>query len=186
LKSGEYNRQKHDHLILGLGDHTLVFNDPRRFGLIDYTENIRDLDKKCGIEPLDAEFTVDALRSLLAKCSKNIKNFLLDGTKIAGIGNIYASEALYDSGIHPLRAANTLKPSETRELHKNIITVLKAAIKSGGSTLRDYVRSDGDVGGFQHHFKVYGKNGEQCGKCGNSIEKLVISGRSTFLCPKCQ
>lgn len=183
---------KHDHLILELDSREfVVFNDPRRFGCILLFENMRALNSnkifiESGFEPLSEEFTPKLLGKLLAASKMNIKSFLLDGRKIAGIGNIYASEALFDAGIAPLRKATSITDIEVKKLHLAIIEVLESAIKSGGSTLRDYVRSDGDIGGFQHKFKVYGKKGTPCFICSKPLEMSRISGRSTFFCKSCQ
>jgi len=110
----------------------------------------------------------------------------MNANLVVGIGNIYASEALYMAGILPNRRSCDLSSQEIQKLHASIIEVLNLAIKSGGSTLRDYVRSNGDVGYFQHQFKVYGKHGEPCRACNKEIQKIVIGARSTFFCNGCQ
>lgn len=188
----KYNPQKHDHMVLTLGGgECVVFNDPRRFGSIMFFTNEEallesDVFKNLGFEPLDEEFTAEALGEILLHSRKNIKSVLMDGNKIVGVGNIYASEALFESQISPVRVAGSISVSERKRLHTAIIGVLKDAINSGGSTLRDYVRSDGDVGGFQHKFKVYGRKGMSCFMCNNVIGMVRIGGRSTFFCSKCQ
>lgn len=182
---------KHDHLILTFTDgSTLRFNDPRRFGVAKLTESSclgqEPLLKNLGVEPLEAEFNVEALSAICRARRAPIKSVLLNANLVVGIGNIYASEALFESGILPTREANSLKDVELKRLYSSIVSVLKAAINSGGSTLRDYVRVGGDAGYFQHQFKVYGKQGKPCSVCDSPIQKIVISNRSTFFCNACQ
>ena len=127
------------------------------------------------------------LPKFVIKTKSPVKSLLMNANLIVGIGNIYASEALYRAGILPTRPANTLTHSELEKLHrKNHCLFLTEAIESGGSTLRDYIRSDGQSGYFQHNFKVYSKNGKECQKCNELIKKIVMSGRATYLCPHCQ
>lgn len=181
---------KHDHLIFHLADSDLVvkFNDPRRFGLCDLTTReelpnhslLRDL----GIEPLEPCFTAAWLEGKLQGKGTSIKAALLDQRLIAGIGNIYACEALYRAGISPLRRAGDVTKEEIRRLVPAIRDVLKDAIKAGGSTLRDYVQATGERGYFQHNFAVYGREGEACPACekGTCIKRVVQNGRSSFYC----
>lgn len=191
FKSG-YDPKKHDHLVLGLANgEYIVFNDPRRFGSIMYFANedaLADSEAfgKLGIEPLDHEFTDAAFERILTSSSKKIKSVLMDASKIVGVGNIYASEALFEAHISPQRRASSVSSTEGEKLRIAIINVLKDAINSGGSTLRDYVRVGGDVGGFQHKFKVYGRKGQPCLVCGAPIEMVRIEDRSTFFCSQCQ
>lgn len=182
---------KHDHLVLTFGDgDTLRFNDPRRFGVAKLiAANMVHQDpllKNLGFEPLEPEFNKEALGAICQRRSAPIKSVLLNANLVVGIGNIYASEALFEAGILPIRAARTLKAAELASLHASIIRVLLSAIKSGGSTLRDYVHVGGDVGYFQHQFKVYGKHSKPCSVCELLIQKVVISNRSTFYCRGCQ
>ena len=140
-----------------------------------------------GREPLSRSFTVAWLRAFLRRRRRAaIKPLLLDQRGIAGIGNIYASEALWRSRIHPLRSAGSLKPEEITRLHEAIKWVLRKAIRLHGSTLRTYRDSSGREGGMQHEFVVYDRAGEPCDRCGASIERTVIGGRSTYHCPRCQ
>jgi formamidopyrimidine-DNA glycosylase len=190
---------KHEHIVFHLADGTAVrYSDTRRFGLMDLipgaTLPSHALFKGLGIEPLGPGFTPEWLASRLKGKATSIKAALVDQRLIAGIGNIYACEALFRAGISPLRLAGTLatktgKPTKTIEaLVKAVKAVLGEAIKAGGSTLRDYARADGRLGRFQHSFKVYGREGKPCRKkgCRGTVRRIVQSGRSTFYCPNCQ
>ena len=190
---------KHEHIVFHLADGTAVrYSDTRRFGLMDLipgaTLPTHALFKGLGIEPLGPDFTPDWLASWLKGKATSIKAALVDQRLIAGIGNIYACEALFRAGISPMRLAGTLatktgKPTKTIEaLVKAVKAVLGEAIKAGGSTLRDYARADGRLGRFQHSFKVYGREGKPCRKkgCRGTVRRIVQSGRSTFYCPNCQ
>ena len=145
------------------------------------------LHQAMGREPLSRSFTVAWLRAFLRRRGRAaIKPLLLDQRGIAGIGNIYASEALWRSGIHPLRLAGSLRTEEIVHLHEAVRWVLRKAIRLHGSTLRDYRDNRGQQGGMQHEFVVYGRAGEPCTRCARTIARSVIGGRSTFHCPGCQ
>jgi len=145
------------------------------------------LHQAMGREPLSRAFTVAWLRAFLRRRGRAaIKPLLLDQRGIAGIGNIYASEALWRSGIHPLRLAGSLRADEVARLHESVRWVLRKAIRLHGSTLRDYRDNRGEQGGMQHEFVVYGRAGEPCAQCGRPVTRTVIGGRSTFHCPGCQ
>jgi formamidopyrimidine-DNA glycosylase len=190
---------KHEHIVFHLADGTAVrYSDARRFGLMDLipekTLPAHALFKGLGIEPLSADFTPEWLASRLKGKATSIKAALIDQKLIAGIGNIYACEALFRAGVSPMRLAGTLptksgKPTKAIEaLVKAVKAVLADAIKAGGSSLRDYARADGRLGRFQHSFKVYGREGKPCRKkgCRGTVRRIVQSGRSTFYCPSCQ
>ena len=190
---------KHEHIVFHLADGTAVrYSDTRRFGLMDLIPSAtlpsHALFKGLGIEPLGPDFTAEWLGLLLKGKATSIKAALVDQRLIAGIGNIYAGEALFRAGISPMRLAGTLatktgKPTKAIEaLVKAVKAVLGEAIKAGGSTLRDYARADGRLGRFQHSFKVYGREGKPCRKkgCRGAVRRIVQSGRSTFYCPNCQ
>jgi len=183
--------RKHDHIIVSLTPHfTLVFNDARRFGLMTLIPKAEleshVLLANLGKEPFDAEMTAVYFHATLQKSQSPIKLAIMDQRKIVGVGNIYACEALFRSSIAPERKASSLTQAESGLLLTTIQTVLNEAIASGGSTLRDYVRSSGDAGYFQHHFQVYGKAGEPCPVCDTPISIIRQSGRSTFFCRVCQ
>lgn len=185
------NLDKHDHVLVNFkGGQSLIFHDPRRFGFMDVFE-AKDLPQHkflghLGIEPLSADFNVKALLTAFGGRKAPIKNALMDQKLVVGVGNIYASEALYMAGIHPMREAGSLKAREAKALCQAVVAVLEAALKSGGSTLRDHRQLDGNTGYFQHDFKVYGQAGQIC-PCGmgksHIIEVLNIGGRSSFYCP---
>ena len=161
----------------------------RRFGLMtlasaDELEK-HELITHLGPEPLSKDFSPKYLKEALSKRKTPLKVALMDQTVVVGVGNIYASEALYMSKLSPFMPANEAIGAE-KKLIQAIQTVLNAAIQSGGSTLRDYVRSSGELGYFQHHFQVYDRSGETCMECGGTISKAVQANRSTYFCHKCQ
>jgi formamidopyrimidine-DNA glycosylase len=184
---------KHDHVVMETdAPAEIIFTDHRRFGLmllID-TEALPDhpLFKGLGVEPLSRAFTTDYLLAQLNGRRTPIKSALLDQRKIAGLGNIYVCEALFYAGISPKRLAGSIDRTRAAALVKSIRRVLEAAIKAGGSSLRDYARTDGALGEFQHRFAVYDRAGKPCpGKdCSGTVKRIVQSGRSSFYCPKCQ
>ncbi|MEH3104524.1 MAG: bifunctional DNA-formamidopyrimidine glycosylase/DNA-(apurinic or apyrimidinic site) lyase [Sphingomonas phyllosphaerae] len=180
----------HDHLVLATGaGRVLALNDPRRFGSVDLlpTAEIADFPafRLLGPEPLGADFTAEHLRLALAGRRLSIKLALLDQRIVAGLGNIYVCEALYDARIDPHTPAGSLDAPALARLVPAVQLVLEAAIKAGGSTLRDYARPDGDLGYFSKQFAVYGRAGEPCA-CGGTVERYAEGGRSTFWCPRCQ
>ena len=144
------------------------------------------LDARVGPEPLDARFTAARLGERLAKRRAPLKAALLDQRTVAGLGNIYVDEALWRARIHPLRPANDLDTDELRRLHRAIRTTLERGIARQGSTLRDYAAPDGAYGSMQDEFRVYGRDGEPCERCGTPIAKIRVAGRGTWFCPQCQ
>ena len=185
--------EKHDHVILTLDDGTVVrFNDPRRFGLIDYLERgavgIHPLLAGMGPEPLEPGFDGAYLDGALAGKLTPIKAALLDQRIVAGLGNIYVCEALYRAGLSPRRLAATVAGARAGRLAAAIRDVLGEAIEAGGSSLRDYVQANGELGYFQHRWAVYGREGEPCSgcNCAEGVRRIVQSGRSTFFCAKRQ
>ncbi len=196
---GEELAPKHEHVVFHLGDGTtLRYHDPRRFGFMDLVPEAKLEDhalfRGLGLEPLGPAFTPEWLAQRLKGKTTSIKAALVDQRLIAGLGNIYACEALYRARISPSRKAGSLatkagKPTkQTEALVASIRAVLGAAIKAGGSSLRDYRRADGRIGRFQHRFKVYGREGKPCPRkgCGGTVRRIVQGGRSTFYCPTCQ
>lgn len=190
MPSSHYKAGTHDHVLWHLNDSQLVvFNDPRRFGLMTLCSQSElehhSLLAHLGPEPLSNHFHAAYLAEQLSRRNIAVKLAIMDQELVVGVGNIYACEALFMSRVDPrLEAKKAVNHAE--ELVKSIKTVLKSAIKSGGSTLRDYVRSSGDAGYFQHHFQVYGREGEACLVCQSPIQRITQGGRSTFLCNKCQ
>jgi len=175
--------EKHDRLILNLNDeHSLVFNDPRKFGRIWLTQSPDLILDKLGPEPLDKLFSVGLFYSMLNKRSRQLKPLLMDQTFLAGMGNIYTDEALFSAKLHPLRISNSLTFEECKSLWSAIRNVLKEGIKRNGASI-DWVYKGGD---FQNHFNVYGRKGETCPRCGTIIQKISVGQRGTHFCPNCQ
>jgi formamidopyrimidine-DNA glycosylase len=184
--------EKHTHIVFETDKgRVIAFNDARRFGYMDLiptaTLGEHPWFKGLGPEPLGDEFNAKALAVAVKGKKQNIKVTLLDQRVVAGLGNIYVSEALFRARIDPRRAAGDLKPREIGRLVAAVKAVLAEAVEAGGSTLRDYRSADGELGYFQHRFRVYGREGEPCpGAACGTIERIVQAGRSTFFCPKCQ
>jgi formamidopyrimidine-DNA glycosylase len=168
----------------------LLFTDVRRFGtgvvllgagaLEDY------FDARLGVEPLSPDFTAEALRELGRSRRAPVKAFLLNQERIAGVGNIYADEALFRAHIHPLRSVGTLKRPQIAALRDAVVEVLEAGIDSRGATIDDFRNADGAEGAFQDRFLAYGREGEPCVRCGRPIRKLRAAGRGTYVCERCQ
>lgn len=185
--------EPHDHLELVTDKGVVIrYNDPRRFGILDlFSEDQLTTHKllaSLGPEPLSNAFDGIALAENLGDKRSAIKVAILDQRVVAGVGNIYASEALYRAGISPKRTARTVKGGRADKLATAIRDVLSDAINAGGSSLRDHRQTSGELGYFQHSFKVYGRGGEICSNegCGQTIRHFVQGGRSTFYCAKCQ
>jgi formamidopyrimidine-DNA glycosylase len=168
------------------GRHVL-FADARRFGtgivLLGHDAVHDYFAGRVGIEPLGPDFTADALREMAAGRKSPVKAFLLSQERVAGVGNIYADEALWRAKIHPLRPVGTLKPKQVDLLHESVIEVLKLGIDSKGATIDDYRDASGAEGSFQDKFEVYGREGEPCSRCGHTIRKIRAAGRGTYFCP---
>tara|TARA_B100000085_G_scaffold260426_1_gene263941 strand:- start:4643 stop:5476 length:834 start_codon:yes stop_codon:yes gene_type:complete len=188
----KYEPKKHDHIIISFDNGIfLIYNDPRRFGFVETIEC--DLDdykrfKYMGIEPLSKKFDGQYLWLKIKNSSRVLKNIFLDQKVVAGLGNIYVSEALWDSQIKPTRIGKNTSLADCKKLVGSIKKVLVKAIKYGGTTLKDFRQVGGEVGYFQNKLQVYGKEGQECcrRKCKGTVEKVVISGRSTFYCANCQ
>lgn len=183
--------QKHTHFYLNLGDIILSYVDPRRFGAIALFENhIEEKDnsylKNLGIEPLNINFTYSKFNELILKNKTNIKKFLMDSNIICGIGNIYASEILFLSKVSPERKTETLLESEKLSVFKYITIVLEKAISLGGSSISDFVHTNGSSGQMQNFYNVYNREDEPCKVCGNLIKRIKQFGRSTYFCSECQ
>lgn len=180
----------HEHVWWEIDAKTrMVFRDPRRFGTVlclpREEEKQHPLLAHLGIEPLSNAWNSKALDGMLSHRHTPIKTALMDQRLVVGVGNIYASESLFMAGIHPQTPARkALKRKDA--LVTSVVSVLQSALASGGSTLRDYVRSSGGSGYFQHYFSVYDRQGEPCNSCGIAIMRIVQSNRSSFFCPKCQ
>lgn len=186
-------RLKHDHAEWILEDARFLLHDPRRFGSVlwhpteegDLSEH--PLLKRLGVEPFSTDFTAKLLFDGLQKRSMAVKPALLSGSIVVGVGNIYASEALFRAGIHPMATANTLSLTRIKRLHQSIVDTLHDALESGGSTLRDYVTTTGEPGAyFELHARVYDKVGLPCPKCERPIKRIVQNQRATYFCSACQ
>ncbi|MDP1525423.1 MAG: bifunctional DNA-formamidopyrimidine glycosylase/DNA-(apurinic or apyrimidinic site) lyase [Rhodocyclaceae bacterium] len=179
---------KHDHADFVFGDNVLRFTDPRRFGALLWLTGDplqHPLIAKLGIEPLTLEFTADWLQQALHGKALGIKPAIMDGARVVGVGNIYAAESLFDAGIDPRRPAGRVSRARLERLVPIIQQTLEAAIRAGGSTLRDFCGPEG-MGDFQVQHKVYGRVGEPCVQCGSPIKVIRQGQRSTFFCPRCQ
>ncbi|MGI9488547.1 MAG: bifunctional DNA-formamidopyrimidine glycosylase/DNA-(apurinic or apyrimidinic site) lyase [Geminicoccaceae bacterium] len=181
----------HEHLTFGFDDGTtLRYVDPRRFGMLDLVADDRleshprltDL----GLEPLDETFDGKALKHVLEGRTSPVKMAIMNQKFVVGVGNIYACESLFKAKLSPFRAAETLKSADCKRLASTIKSVLQAAIEAGGSSLRDYVQTDGELGYFQHHFEVYGRVDQPCPACHHPIKSSVQANRTTFFCERCQ
>ena len=180
----------HERAVLELDDGTrLAYRDVRRFGTWLVLEDVElepYLAGKNGPEPLGARFTTEWLAARLAARRAPVKAVLLDQRVVAGLGNIYADEALWRARVNPLRPAESLDPDEVRRVHRAIRAALRAGIKRQGSTLSDYRTPEGSRGEMQEEFRAYGRDGLPCRRCGTTISKTRVGGRGTWYCPRCQ
>ena len=185
-------RGAHDHLVLETRAHRLIYNDVRRFGAMDLAPTAEigahKLLSGLGPEPLTSDFNAAYLGRRLQGRAITLKTALLDQKIVAGLGNIYVCEALWRARLSPRTMAATVKKGGLSALVRAVKAVLKEAIASGGSSLRDYRQADGELGYFQHRFAVYGREGEPCARerCRGVVRRIVQSGRSSFFCPNCQ
>ena len=180
---------KHDHFDLAVGEQVLRLRDPRRFGAVLWTTRPPEehpLIRHLGLEPLSRALDGRRLHALTRGCRIRIKPFLMDGRRVVGVGNIYASESLFLAGIDPRRPAGRLSAAACARLAAAIKRTLRTAIRAGGSSLRDFVGSDGAEGYFQRRAWVYGRAGGKCRRCGAAIRKIVQGQRATYFCPRCQ
>ncbi len=181
----------HTRVLLELDDgHRLVYIDPRRFGTghLLHGEAARDeyLGSRIGIEPMTPEFTAQHLRELARGRTAPVKAFVLDQRQIAGVGNIYADEALFRAGIHPLRPAGRLAAGDWHRVREGIEDALAAGIEAKGASIDDFRHIDGARGSFQDRFLVHRRAGRPCPQCGTTIRKIVVGGRGTYVCERCQ
>jgi formamidopyrimidine-DNA glycosylase len=180
---------KHDHFDLLLGDRILRLRDPRRFGAVLWCEGpleAHPLLSRLGIEPLSRDLDPARLHALTRGHRTAIKQFLMDGRRVVGVGNIYANESLFHARIHPRTRTQRLSLESCARLSKAIKETLRAAIRAGGSSLRDFVGSDGNAGYFQQRYWAYDRNGQACRVCKTPIRRIVQGQRATFFCPTCQ
>ena len=182
--------EKHDHFDIVTDDQTVLrLRDPRRFGAVLWFAGPAEqhpLLQHLGPEPLQDEFTAGYLKTAFSRRKSAVKTALMDNKIVVGVGNIYANESLFQAAIAPQRAAKSLSKTECAALTAAVKQILRRAIETGGSTLRDFVNSEGKSGYFQQEYKVYGKTDQPCAHCGTPIVKTVIGQRGTFYCPTCQ
>ncbi|HEU4739197.1 MAG TPA: bifunctional DNA-formamidopyrimidine glycosylase/DNA-(apurinic or apyrimidinic site) lyase [Solirubrobacterales bacterium] len=166
----------------------LWFTDPRRFGeaFLLANDGLDERFAKLGPEPFSPEFTAAALGEMAAGRTAPLKSFLLDQSKVAGVGNIYADEALFRAELHPLSPAGSMKPEHLAALRDAVVAALEAGIEAGGSSIDDYRDARGEKGSMQDEFLVHTREGEDCHRCGGTIVRIVVGGRSTYFCPSCQ
>lgn len=179
---------RHDHVRIALeGDRLLVFNDPRRFGLVHLgrRDELAEL-RALGPDPLAAPLTPAQWRALTRGRRTPIKALLMDQRRLAGVGNIYANEALFAAGVRPRRRAGSLTHAELARLGEALRAVLERAVTLGGSSISDYRDGNGNPGYFQIHHAVYDRDAQPCGRCGTPIKRQLLGGRSSFYCPRCQ
>lgn len=187
LKDSHYQPQKHDHVILELSDNNyLVYNDPRRFGMFFWHHSLDEYLSHYGPEPLGDAFNTEYLMSVLKAKRQNIKTTIMDQRYVVGVGNIYACEALFLSGINPFKSSSEVVITEAESLVSNIKKVLIEAIRQGGTTLKDYRSANDELGYFQRRLYVYGREDESCFNCGEIIFNRKVANRSTFYCKNCQ
>jgi formamidopyrimidine-DNA glycosylase len=182
---------KHVHVIFHFTDGTaLRYKDVRKFGTMHLfpigSEFCHSPLSEVGPEPFSGEYTYKHLRDSLRKTSRQVKPALLDQKTVTGLGNIYVDETLFRARVHPERICSTLSDKEIRRIHDESIKTLFEAVEAGGSTIRSYINSLGQIGLFQLQILVYGRSGQPCVKCGTELQKLRVGGRGTTICPKCQ
>jgi formamidopyrimidine-DNA glycosylase len=179
----EAPRDKHAYTVIHFDDGwEMRFSDTRKFGKVYVAVRAEEITGALGPEPLEAAFTAKQLGAMLQTRHRALKPLLLDQTFLAGVGNIYADEALHRAGLHPLRKSDSLTPAEARQLWKSIRAALQAGLKHNGASI-DWAYRGGE---FQNHFRVYGRAGEPCPRCGGVIKRIVVGQRSTHFCPRCQ
>jgi len=187
IKPASAEPDKYVRAILYLdGETALHFRDPRKFGVMWLVKDERDVVSKLGPEPLEDDFTPQVLAQRLRNRTAPIKALLHDQSFIAGIGNMYADEALFSAKIHPLRLGGSLSRDEVKRLHRAIKQVLKAAISNKGASIVNYYRPSGELGTAHFQFRVAHRRGENCPVCGTPLKRITVRNRGTYFCPKCQ
>ena len=187
LGKNESEPPQYTRAIIHLDDgQNIYFRDPRKFGVLNLVADLREIDVKLGPEPLEADFTLKYFTDWLLKRSAPVKSVILDQKFIAGVGNMYADEALFLARIDPRRPANKLKKAEINRLYDAIHDVLIAGIKFGGASVVTYFHPDGSVGTAHQHFNVAHNQKKECPVCGGPIKRVVVGGRGSYYCPKCQ
>ncbi|HLS59866.1 MAG TPA: DNA-formamidopyrimidine glycosylase [Virgibacillus sp.] len=191
VQSQDLPYTKHTHIIFQFTNgEDLRYNDVRKFGTMHVFKKGEERTQKplnqLGPDPFEAGFTMDYFQDKLSRTGRSIKAALLDQTIVAGLGNIYVDETLFKAGVHPLKKANELSENEIRMIKVEAIHTLSEAVKQGGTTIRSYTNSTGEMGMFQQELFVYGQENEACKNCGDIIVKMKVSGRGTHVCMTCQ
>jgi formamidopyrimidine-DNA glycosylase len=191
VKPASATTDKHTRTVFYLGngrpeESSLHFRDPRKFGAMWLVKDKSSITGQLGPEPLSPRFTMEALAAILKGHRLPIKALLCDQSRLAGLGNMYADEALFAARIHPLRAAGELSSVETKRLHRAIRQVLRRGIRDCGASVSTYSRPDGSLGWAHEYFKVAHRGGQPCPRCGTSIQRLPLRGRGSYFCPRCQ
>ncbi|MCA0982511.1 DNA-formamidopyrimidine glycosylase [Halobacillus yeomjeoni] len=184
-------KERHTHVIFHFKDGSeLRYNDVRKFGTMHVFKKGEEWAEKplnqLGPDPFDPEFTIDYFYEKLQRTTRNMKSVLLDQSVVAGLGNIYVDEALHRAKVHPERTGKSLTKEEAALLRESSIEVIMEAVEQGGTTIRSYLNSQGEIGMFQQQLRVYGKQDSPCSTCSTSIIKIKVSGRGTHVCPTCQ
>lgn len=191
IEKPDVPRRKHEHVFLYLDDGMVFrFEDVRRFGSLEVhplgRTGLPEMFSAFGVEPLSAAFTPEYLFGRSRGVKTPVKNFLMDNTVVAGIGNIYAAETLFAAGVDPRRKTGTLTREQCRKIVRNARRILRGAIRAGGTTVSDFRQVDGSEGKFTVSLQVYGKAGRPCPVCGTLLDQVRIGGRSSVFCPRCQ
>ena len=180
--------KKHDHVEIIFKNEKLIFNDPRRFGSMHFTDDFENhfLIRNLGVEPISEKFSGEYLYSKIRRSNATIKSLLMNQNLVVGIGNIYANEILFDAKVRPKRRGKNILKKEAIKLAESSKLILNKAIKAGGTTLQDFLSPDGNKGYFKIDLKVYGRNEENCDVCKSSIKLIKQNQRATYYCPMCQ
>ncbi len=178
----------HPAVVFELDRGRLVYDDVRRFGRLEAMdrERFETWSEALGPEPLAPDFSAEDLRRILAGSRSPVRSRLLDQRRLAGVGNIYANEALWRARVHPARPCRELTADDARRLHEALRAVLREAVEAGGTTIRDYRNADGDPGSFGRRLRAYGREGEPCPRCDTPLRRIVFGNRSAYHCPSCQ
>ncbi len=179
-------KRKHDHLLMRFGETTLHYHDPRRFGMVIWQKDSAKYFNKLGLEPISDEFSADYLWRICQARTRPIKSIIMDQSVVVGVGNIYATESLFLSHIHPATSAHLLSKKQIKTLVTHIKSILQKAITQGGSTLKDFTVGAGKAGYFAQTLYAYGRQGKPCINCSLPLESIKIDGRASVFCPSCQ
>lgn len=181
-----FQKRKHDHIVIYFSKQVLIYNDPRRFGWVEWGGVDSPIFSELGPEPFLESFCKEEFLLKSQKGTAPIKSWIMNPKVVVGVGNIYANEALFRARLSPLKPVGQIRPQRLLQLREHIIKVIQEAILAGGSSIQDYVQPGGSQGHFQMGFQVYGREDQPCRECERPIRRQVIAGRSSFYCPRCQ